>query len=47
MMNERQAEALRRGGIDPIRVDRRPLSEILNDEIPYQRWTDEKEKNKK
>jgi hypothetical protein len=32
---------LKRGGIDPIRIDRRALSEILNDEIPYARWAKE------
>jgi hypothetical protein len=29
---------MRRGGIDPMRLDRRPLSEIMNDSIPYGRW---------
>jgi hypothetical protein len=38
MMTDRQVEMLRRGGIDPIRLDRRSLSEILNDHIPYERW---------
>jgi len=32
---------LKRAGIDPIRVDPRPLSEIMNDEIPYERWDEE------
>lgn len=35
-------EILKRGGIDPVRADRRPLSEILEDEIPYARWAAEK-----
>lgn len=35
---DRKAELLRRAGIDPIRVDTRPLSIIMDDEIPYQRW---------
>lgn len=29
---------MRRGGIDPVRVDRRPLGVIMGDEIPEQRW---------
>jgi hypothetical protein len=37
----RKTELLRRGGIDPLRGDRRPLSQILNDEIPEKRWSDE------
>lgn len=40
MMNRREA-LLQRGGIDPFVVDRRSFSEILKDEIPYQRWEKE------
>ncbi len=29
---------MRRGGIDPIRADRRPIEQIMNDFIPYGRW---------
>lgn len=32
------SELLKRTGFDPMRFDRRPLSEALNDEIPYARW---------
>jgi hypothetical protein len=39
---ERRNELLRRVGIDLIRVDRRSLAEILNDEIPYEKWENEK-----
>jgi hypothetical protein len=34
----RQQELLRRAGIDSVRVDRRSLGEIMNDEIPEARW---------
>ena len=37
----RREEALKRAGIDPITVDKRPLSEIMNDEIPYLKWAKE------
>lgn len=40
--DERRAEIMRRGGIDPIRVDRRPLSVIMGDEIPLRRWQHER-----
>jgi len=33
---------MKRGGIDPISMDRRPLSQVLNDEIPYHKWECEK-----
>jgi len=29
---------MERGGLDPILLDRRPLHQILNDEIPYAKW---------
>jgi len=32
------SEWCRRTGRDPMRYDRRPLSEIMNDEIPYEKW---------
>jgi len=35
---------IKRSGKDPILFDKRPLSEIMGDEIPYQRWQDEKER---
>jgi hypothetical protein len=38
MMTERQQEVLKRGGIDPVRLDRRALGAIMNDEIPEARW---------
>jgi hypothetical protein len=34
----RKDEILRRAGIDPVRVDKRPLSEVLDDYIPYAKW---------
>ncbi len=34
----RQLELLRRAGRDQYAIDKRPLCEILNDEIPYARW---------
>lgn len=37
-MKTRKAEIMKRGGIDPIRVDKRPLHEILDDFIPEGRW---------
>ena len=39
--NERREELIKRSGIDPIQMDKRPLGEILNDEIPYQKWDEE------
>lgn len=38
MTNERRAEMLRRGGIDPIRLDKRPLAVIMGDCIPEAKW---------
>ena len=38
MMNERQAEILKRSGRDALTLDKRPLNEILDDKIPYERW---------
>lgn len=32
---------LRRAGIDPVAVDPRSLSEIMDDSIPYERWNRE------
>jgi hypothetical protein len=32
---------MQRMGIDPIRYDTRPLHIIMDDEIPWQRWSDE------
>jgi hypothetical protein len=37
-LTERQLEILRRGGRDHYSMDRRPLREAMNDEIPYARW---------
>jgi len=34
---------IKRSGKDPLLFDKRPLSEIMNDEIPWQKWEDEKE----
>lgn len=34
-------EAIKRFGLDPLRFDRRPMYEILDDEIPYERWARE------
>ncbi len=34
---------MRRSGFDPIRLDKRPLAEILDDEIPYEKWEKEKQ----
>jgi hypothetical protein len=39
---QRKIELMKRGGIDPISMDRRPLSQILDDHIPYERWEQEK-----
>jgi hypothetical protein len=33
---------MKRGGIDPIQLDRRPLHQIMNDYLPYGRWAMEK-----
>lgn len=33
---------LERAGKDPFILDRRPFSELMNDEIPYRRWAEEK-----
>jgi hypothetical protein len=35
------SEMIKRTGFDPLRFDRRPLTEIMDDEIPYRRWADE------
>lgn len=35
---DRRAEMLRRGGIDPIRLDKRPIGLIMGDAIPYANW---------
>lgn len=32
------SEMIKHTGLDPLRFDRRPLSEVMNDEIPYERW---------
>jgi len=37
-MSDRKAGILKRGVIDPIRADTRPLCEIMDDYIPYGRW---------
>lgn len=34
---------LRRAGKDPVTLDARPLSVIMNDEIPYLRWAREQQ----
>jgi len=34
-------EFIKRHGLDPVRFDRRSWREILDDEIPEQRWADE------
>lgn len=34
-------ELIRRSGKDPVVLDRRSSEEILNDEIPYMRWSKE------
>lgn len=39
---DRKHEIMRRAGRDPVWADRRPLSEIMNDEIPYERWENER-----
>ena len=41
MTSDRRAALIKRAGVDPVRVDPRPLSEILQDEIPYLRWSKE------
>lgn len=46
MMTERTSDLLRRAGIHPIALDKRPLSEVFNDEIPYRRWAREKAEGK-
>lgn len=38
MKTDRHAEMLRRGGIDPIRLDKRPIGVIMGDEIPYEKF---------
>ena len=35
------SEMIKYTGFDPLRFDCRPLNEVLNDEIPYQRWEQE------
>lgn len=37
-MTDRRNEMLRRAGIDPAQIDARPLSVIMDDEIPFTRW---------
>lgn len=37
-MTDRELALLRRAGKDPIAFDPRPLAEIMNDCIPYERW---------
>lgn len=39
-------ELIKRGHLDPLSVDKRALREILNDEIPYERWATEKAEGK-
>ena len=38
MTTDRRAEMLKRGGIDPIRLDHRPLSVIMGDAVPYDKF---------
>ena len=38
MTTDRRAELLRRAGKDPIVLDRRPLSVIMGDSFPYDKW---------
>ena len=38
MKTDRQAAMLKRGGIDPIRLDRRALSLIMGDAVPYEKF---------
>lgn len=33
---------MKRAGFDPMRLDPRPLCEIMDDFIPYERWEDER-----
>lgn len=40
--SERRALYMERGGVDPLRFDKRPYSEIMNDEIPEARWERER-----
>lgn len=35
---QRRAELVRRGGLDPVMLDTRPLHQIMNDEIPYAKF---------
>ena len=37
-MTDRRSELIRRAGKDPVQLDTRPLSVIMNDEIPYIKW---------
>lgn len=37
-IERRKAQMMKRGGIDPMRADRRPLNIVMNDEIPYERF---------
>lgn len=37
-MRTNRAKYMERGGVDPLHFDKRPLTEFLNDEIPYTRW---------
>lgn len=39
----RRDEMLRRARIDPVRVDTRPLSAIMDDFIPYEKWEKQSE----
>jgi len=34
---------IRRAGKDPVQLDTRPLSQIMNDEIPYLKWAKQQE----
>jgi hypothetical protein len=38
MTTNRRTEQLRRAGRTPEWADKRPLNEVMNDEIPYARW---------
>lgn len=38
MTTDRRDEMLKRGGRSPVWGDRRPLSVIMRDEVPYVKW---------
>lgn len=41
-LTQKQINLLKRAGKDPVFYDPRPLNEIMDDEIPYDRWEQEK-----